>query len=390
MYHQLGHNSTWNIDSKYVDKVGDKIILSPLNYTKKLERQIASDKAFCNDCIFDPQFYIPRSQKKQFKNFDFFPEVIAEGFETTNFHLVAQESAEKCISYQLDNKFSAIVIPTFYKESVDSKNISAIEENIIEPYLKIIQEKSIENEIILTVSMSEVQLKDDDYFEALLNHATRYDLIDSVYIISHYPKAEKRIKDTNYLFQLMKFIDIIKSNGMKVYVGYTDIDSIVLTLANPNALTIGVYENLRKFQPDRFDEKDGRSGPPSPRVYSRKLMQWIRYDFFDSMKMLIPDYKSYFDDNQYKVEMFQPSFNWNFQRPELYKHYFLSFHNQLNLLPHDFEERYQHIKANIKEAIILFEEIDEAGILLEKNSNGDHLPLWNNAIEMFYKYKRGE
>ena len=94
LYHQAGFRSNWSIDSYQNDSVGDGIIFSPVHETK--EKLIEKDVQLKSHSLFDPQFYIPDSQKSKLQTYDFFPEVITgDGFKTIDFETVAFESAEK-------------------------------------------------------------------------------------------------------------------------------------------------------------------------------------------------------------------------------------------------------------------------------------------------------
>ena len=82
--------------------------------------------------------------------------------------------------------------------------------------------------------------------------------------------------------------------------------------------------------------------------------------------------------------MFEPSFNWHFSKPELYKHYFKVFSNQLReVAKYDNIKRYQFVSGLISEAIKLNKNIESRGIVFDQESGGSHLMPWLTAINEF-------
>ncbi len=77
LYHQAGHNSVWNISSFEEDNTGDGIILSPVHIESDKVINLAPELK--RQCLFDPQFYIPDSQKAKLNSYDFFPECYMDG-----------------------------------------------------------------------------------------------------------------------------------------------------------------------------------------------------------------------------------------------------------------------------------------------------------------------
>lgn len=390
VYHQCGFREKWNFDSYKADDVGDGFILSPVNLKRsKLE---TLEPVIKNISSFDPQFYLPRSEHKNLNDYNFFPNHVTDGYDTVLFEENAQISADKCISFQIDNNFEKIIIPTLFVNSDTSEHIERIDALITQPFLTALDKhKNLKKDILITLIINENQLK-DGIVEEFFNYYTSHSQIDGIYLIPYHKRASKRIKDIDYLFNLMKFIDVFKVNDLQVHLGYSDIESYVLTITDVDSITIGSYENLRKFNPSRFvpKDKDDVKRAPTPRVYSAKLFQWIDHRYISTLKSDYEHFDMLFDNTDYQATMFNPDYNWHFMKPELYKHYFLSYSNQISNLPYDYEERYQYMSKHLKNASNHFKYIDDCGIILDSNSDGSHLTFWRTALNKFYKYKRGE
>jgi len=167
--------------------------------------------------------------------------------------------------------------------------------------------------------------------------------------------------------------------------GYTNTEALLYSIAMPDSVTVGSYENLRSFGIKRFqDLEKSQMRAPNARLYSSQLIQWVDYEYIQAMKKLIPNYELYFDDSEFKPLMFKPEFKWHFAKPEPYKHYFYVFDRQIKNLSKTQEERINGLKASIKNALKLFKEI-ENNVLLDEDSDGSHLPTWFNVINAFQK-----
>lgn len=172
---------------------------------------------------------------------------------------------------------------------------------------------------------------------------------------------------------------------MEVHIGYTNTEAILYSVAMPDSVTVGSYENLRSFGIKRFqDLENGPMRAPRARLYSSQLFQWMDYQYIDAMSSLIDNYQNYFDETEFRPLMFTPDYNWQFQKPEPYKHYFYVFDRQIKSLPASQTDRLEAIKAQIKRAIGLFKTIEES-VLLDDDSDGSHLPTWFNVVNAFQK-----
>ena len=99
---------------------------------------------------------------------------------------------------------------------------------------------------------------------------------------------------------------------------------------------------------------------------------------------------SYLKKISIKIKLFEPTFQWHFSKPEIYKNYFCEYTALLKELPQNYEETYKFILEKINESMLYYKEISDSGVLLDEKSNGDHLIHWANAVNMFNKYKKSK
>jgi hypothetical protein len=387
IYHQLGFRECWNLDSINTHQTGEGIIISP----KHMEPSVVARLDFPNEnTIFDPQFFVPSDSPGKLSEYYFYPNQSVEDFSTDTYRTVDVEAiARGCLKFQVKSGFEFVVIPGRPYGNNPQEYIAEQEKCFITPFLNQLSSFPGHNSVILQVIIDNHYLLNPDYFNELLNWLTSLDdIIEGVYLIFDTDYKTKQIEDADYLLALLKFINILSEfNDMKVVVGYCNLESLVLTVSGPTIITIGSYENTRRFNVDYFVDKDEKKPifPPTPRLYMSQLLQLIDYRYKDSILQEFGNH--YFDLNEYQAIMFEPEFNWHFSKPELYKHFFLVFSNQLNKLKDlTFDERYFEVKDIIMKAIRKFETL-ETLISFDKDSRGDHLPMWLTAINRFAKYK---
>lgn len=115
------------------------------------------------------------------------------------------------------------------------------------------------------------------------------------------------------------------------------------------------------------------------------LLQSIDHDYLGALEQGMPDYETLLSGNRYEIEMFEPTFQWHFTKPALYKHYFQVFGKQLQTIREipSGPNRYEYVLSLITAARALFDAIEKAGILLGDDSNGAHLASWATTCNVY-------
>lgn len=386
IYHQAGHNFVWNLESLNDDRAGDGLIISPVNISRnRVEGFSGENKA---SSIFDPQFYLPKDLKGQLKTYEFFPANLKEKLKTTDIEENSQDIARECVNFQIENGFNRIVIPTRYFEEQPSNFLSEQEEIFVEPFVRYAESLNKAERISVTIILKPIQLTDVEKRAEILNWITGLQGVSGVFAIFQQNFPSKQIKNAEFLAGALFFINALKRNGLEVIIGYTNIEGLLYSVAGADGVTMGSYENLRNFQASRFE--DNERSPmrgPNARLYFGKLLQFVEYGYIGPMKELLPDFGELIEDSHYRPLMFAPEFQWHFQKPELYKHYFLVFTNQIRSLSGNLEDRKDQIKALVESALKNFDSIREF-VALDSESDGSHLPHWMNAISLYDKYRK--
>lgn len=382
VYHQTGFRYQWNIEC-FQNGVGDGIIFSPINIDA--DKLLAIDDKVKSNGFLDPQLYLLNEAKGTLDTYPYFPGNLKPDFSTPDLDDSHLQLAKLCVDFQLQNNFHFLTIPTRYYSDNPSSFFEQSTEYFIIPFIEYVEKQKIKNEILLSVIIKPIMLTDEEKRNEVLNWITGHQKVDGVYLIFENNFPSKQIKDFEYLFYALKFIRILKDNQMQVHIGYNNTEGLLYSIAMPDSVTVGSYENLRSFGIKRFqDLENGPMRAPRARLYSSKLFQWMDYQYIDAMRQMIPDYQDFFDDSEYRPLMFKPEYNWHFQKSEPYKHYFTIFNKQIENLPYEQKGRINFLKLEIKNAISRFKEIENT-VLLDEDSDGSHLPTWYNVIVSFQK-----
>lgn len=381
-FHQCGHNSVWNLDSIEHDGAGAGLIISPVN----MEAGGLQDKipeAVRNESWLDPQFYLPGDSKGQLVTYPYFPANVVEQFNTGEYSEHALEVAERCLQFQHDLGLRYVTIPTRYFGNTPADHLVELSDLFVEPFLEAYSKLGFGSPLLLTVIAKEHQIAPGDERDELLSWITGFQGIGAVYLIFENSEASKQIKDPGFLANGLRFIHILRQNDMDVHIGYSGLEGLLYSVADASSVSMGSYENLRSFGIDRLTSKEAQPrNPPKPRVYSGKLLQWMEDTYLPPIRQLVGDWSEHFDDSPYKEYLLDPESRLNFQRSEIYKHYFYLFSQQAASLP-VLDERINFLRNHVEGAMARFDAIRASGVFLDSESDGSHLPAWMNAMAMF-------
>lgn len=389
LFHQVGHCSNWNIDSFSQDSAGDGLIFSPVHQSSS---QITSvDDNIKNHSFLDPQYYLPSSQKKKLLTYNFFPELISNGFETIVFSNFAKKSAEECIKFQLENDFDRIVIPARYFDQMIPDYADHQEAYTVKPFLDALEKLSVNKPIFITLPLTSHMIMNATYRVHLLNWITTFPEIRGVYLFSSNERKTKQIIDENYLFSYLEFCKELRDAELDLVVGYLNAEGVLFSLIDEIAITMGAFENTRMFSLDKFLNSDDERRGPKSRIYLPGLFNWIQ---FSQAKEIRSDYPATWAKIYLPTEYGDIAFNAaadpTFNQAGLYKDFFINYSKQIGALSSlSLPNRYSSLREMLKESIARYSEI-EVGIDLELHGKGEHIQPWLNVINKYArKYING-
>jgi hypothetical protein len=380
VFHQVGHNPKWNLDSFTEDSCGDGLVLSPVHQdpesVEKLEAHMRAS------CMFDPQFYLPSSQKRKLKAYSFFPETYVNGFSTIEFEAVAKQAADECIDFQLSQGFRNIVIPTRYLNQMYTDFIEQHERFSVIPFLEALPEMDIP--VCLTLTLTDHMIQDVAFRNRVLNWVTKYPEIDQIYLIYSVERETKQIQSADFLSSALAFAKEIVDTGLELIIGYQNTESLLFTLIDNVTVSFGTFENTRIFSIDKFLVTEEERRGPKPRIYLPGLLNWVQFEQAKQIRNGASKIWSLaYKPSKYADLVLSRTVDPYFNQPELYKHHLFCMQDQFNQLNAiSVSERATLIGNWIKDANSLYSEIeDDLGLLIEKHGNGAHLSPWNIALK---------
>lgn len=384
IYHQVGHNDAWNTDS-FSEGYGDGLILSPVHQIRtKVE---ALNSAIKKRSVFDPQYYLPNSQKKKLSTYPFFPETISSGFSTTDFSVSAFESAKQCVAFQLEHDFEKIIIPARYIDQMVSHYIERQEEYSVIPFLKAIAETGSKKPVFITLPLTSHMIEDEGFRTKILNWVTSFPEISGVYILASHERDTKQIQSSEFLSAYLDLLMALRNVDLEVIVGHCNTESLLYSLAGEVTVTFGTFENTRMFSLDKFVESEEDRRGPKARIYIPGLLNWIQFSqareiMRDNPALWAKIYAPTAYGDQALASPVEPYFN----QPPLYKHHFVCYSAQIKILePQSPLERYEQIREWITEASSNHREVRRMPLDLDRHGNADHLQPWLDAVNSFYR-----
>jgi hypothetical protein len=333
--------------------------------------------------LFDPQFYVPDSQKSKLHSYDFFPEKIMNGFSTNDYEAVAYEAAELCLDFQVRNDFESIMIPARYFPELISDYVTQQKKHFVDPFLAAVERKNIDKKVFLTLPMTAMMLMDEEFKTNLLNWVTAYPEIDGVYLLVNFNEPTKQLQNFAKFKSYLEFIQDLMEAELSVICGYCNTEGIIVAALDVYAITFGAYENTRGFSIDKFLENDQERRGPAPRIYLPKLLNWIRWDTAEEIREDIPAlWEKIYTPTEYSKEVIASGQRPHFSQPSLYKHHFKLLANQYSEIRKlSAADRITLLQEKIIEANKLYEEIEDNGVIFfDSNCKGEHLPIWNRIL----------
>ena len=382
IFHQAGHQTIWNLQSFREDNTGDGVIFSPVHFaSERLEQKV--EQEIKEVSLFDPQFYVPDSQKSKLHSYDFFPEKIMNGFSTNDYEAVAYEAAELCLDLQVRNDFESIMIPARYFPELISDYITQQRKHFVDPFLAAVERKNIDKKVFLTLPMTAMMLMDEEFKTNLLNWVTAYPEIDGVYLLVNFNEPTKQLQNFAKFKSYLEFVQDLMEAELSVICGYCNTEGIIVAALDVYAITFGAYENTRGFSIDKFLENDQERRGPAPRIYLPKLLNWIRWDTAEEIREDIPAlWEKIYTPTEYSKEVIASGQRPHFSQPSLYKHHFKLLADQYSEIRKlSAANRITLLLEKIIEANKLYEEIEDNGVIFfDSNCKGEHLPIWNRIL----------
>lgn len=379
LFHQVGHNALWNIDSFEKEGCGDGLILSPVHQNPgSIEKMREATR---QASIFDPQFYLPSSQKPKLLQYDFFPEAITEGFSTSSFEAKVVEAAKQCLEFQRKQQFRRLVVPTRFIDQMYSNYVDRQRAFTVDAFMSQI---GVDEEVCISLAVTAPMIEDEGFRTKLLSWMTSYPNVAELYLIYAAPRERKQIHDRNLLVACHRLGQEMQGIGLELTWGHQNTEALLSTAQGDVSVTMGSFENTRIFSTDKFVASDDDRRGPKARIYLPGLLNWIQFDQARDIQKNLPKlWKSIYVETTHAEEALALAVEPTFNQPQLYKHHFLCMRQQIaELAAMSSADRIVRLKQLVEEAASAYQEIARK-IQLEKHGQGTYLADWSAALSQF-------
>lgn len=387
IYHQLGHNYKWALDSHFKNDIGDGFIFSAFSFKYgAIEKGISSYKPenYLKKSMCDLQFYGSKDTVGgQLSTYPFNPVNLKPSDST---QVEGSELIEKAINYQESIGLKNVIVPIFYHEANDlAKLISYIKK--INKRVARKKEKNKLCKYYMTLPFGNKSITNNDYVEELLQVITDMSIVfDGYYIVCDAkPEYKKKVSiDYDYYENLLKIFSVLNAQEFITIHGYSNWDSLVfVSLCDIDYVTIGTYENLRRFNIERFTESLG-GGPSKGWYFSEKLLNFVRAEELKNLRRsncldLISNERNIFSDI-----ILNRDYDWNTHKPDVHKNYLLSISRLLSDLSSEpsIKRRATSFLKRIERARQIYLTLEsEHGVFLNDESSNYHLGAWSSIIK---------
>jgi hypothetical protein len=379
--HVLGHNSNWNVESYLEHNIGEYFLITAfthgINYDSKKILKNVHDVS-----MIDLQFYGKKKSAKidkgKLSEFSFHPANCSKD-EVTNVYF--ENCVKQAIQFQKEKKIENIIIPLFYENEEVKDIISTIK--TLNKYVSGLNREN--KKYFMTLPFANHIIINKDKVEEILFACTDMDICFDGYFIACENKPEYRRKitsDIKILRNLSRVLKTFKQQDFETIYAYANWDAIIyLAQTDIDYVTIGTYENLRKFDIKRFTENESGGGSKGY-YFSDKLLNMVRADDVTIIRdtgnlHIIRNEKNIFSDI-----ILKEGYPWNIHKPDVNKNYLLSISRLLYKISsiNDLEVRKEYVMGLIDTAINNYNNLESKYIYLNNESSNYHLNVWKTYL----------
>jgi hypothetical protein len=262
------------------------------------------------------------------------------------------------------------------------------EEYTVVPFLKALAKAGNSKPVYLTVPLTAAMLRDEDFHVQILNWVTGFPEISGVYLLVNDDRTTKQIRSREFLSAFLEFAHALSNAGLSVVAGHLNSESVLFTLIENITVTFGSFENTRLFSLDKFIESEEERRAPKPRIYLPALLNWIQFDQAIQIRDDDPVlWSQVYRSTQHADGVLAAPVEPHFTQPGLYKHHFVCMNEQIRALSKESVlQRYYRLRDHITQGIALYQRIEDMPLQLDPHGRGEHLPVWLDSLNAFYRH----
>jgi hypothetical protein len=271
-YHQMGHGSENLLWTEQLAQYSGAT-LSPVNYDQgKVAAQIewASEQ---NDfeTIFDPQLYVPNSERGCLREWPYFPNDVDTADLTSDawWNGILSSLVDVCATIRPNAVCSPAVLPSAYPDDYFVRMISVGDQLCVR-----LAGSELEPIQTTVVGMPDLSAAGRPMAIASILSRSRANRIYLVFVSQTEPRRE--LFEVEEIKGAMRLIAALRAADLHVIVGFTSSDVALWKAAGASDCATGKFFNLRRFTRTRFEEPRGQGGGQLPYWFEESLMAFLR------------------------------------------------------------------------------------------------------------------
>lgn len=230
----------------------------------------------------------------------------------------------------------------------------------------------------------------DDILEELKENIEDSQTSDGVYLIIKYPSSQVKNYesiDPETLSNILYFINMLRSYGYKVIIGYCFLNSVLFSALGCEYIATGWFNNLRKFEDTKFENTDS-FGIRKKRYLSTPTLTYMPLELINECKAI--DISKLYSGTEWDEQAIDDQDNVSFV--DLEQEYWEALHGMITEINkmQTVKEKLEFLKSVINNSRAVCEEIlksTEGRVEVQNRIKLQfkHIDDWSFAIELFEK-----
>lgn len=277
---QFGYNGQTIVDRALENDHTDGVILSPTDYEKSKNEDLAHRvNQSGRTVLFDPQYYIPRTDRDAAQSYPYFESKGGDEFETVVVQRGPQreELCREIIQVQDEMEVDAYISPARHIDALVDRKIQEWVD-LVESFIKIAREEGRDIPVFASLPVDGDVVSHPDERNEFLDYVTSLNP-DGFYVSVQYEMGQRYpltgAQDVHAYVDLMKSL---KLNQFEVIAGHSHQIAHLLFASGINAFASGHYKNTKAFDVGRWEPEEEGFGRTVIYYYSDNILNDIRVE----------------------------------------------------------------------------------------------------------------
>lgn len=228
-------------------RIGAGVILSPrVCNPEQAEKHAAEVHARDGVVLFDPQFYVPRTEHARILEFPYWDGL---QFDTNTFgEAQASDYCRRVIQFSRESlQVNEMILPGTYTNAVDDR---------WRDWQSFFAETGAsacrDIPIYSTVAIGPDVVRNKQQFDSILDELINYP-VHGAYFLLRPPNDSFLIPDESYLYSVLDGLLSISEAGKQVMIGYANQQALLWAGVGVETIASGNFRNVRSYNPEIFD-----------------------------------------------------------------------------------------------------------------------------------------